>query len=361
METTAQTALIIDGETGTVLLEKAADTQFPPASLAKLMTMEIVFGALRAGETTLETVYPVSDHAWRTGGAPSRTSTMFAALKSSVPVNALMRGVIVQAANDAAIILAEGLNGTESAFAERMNARARELGLSGSVFKNPTGLPAEGQAVTARDLAVLARHISTTYPDWYAIYAEPQFEWNKILQRNRNPLLKTDLGATGMATGYTEEGGYSLLGVTQKDGRMTIAALGGLESEAARTKEAIRLLGWAASSFDRQVLFTAGSTIGSAKVFGGLATDVPLVLKDDLVAYVPVERGDEVKASILYDGPLRAPVEKGQRIGTLEIRVGDTLALKRDLHAGEDVSEGTFSMKAIDAAQELAFGWIRSL
>ncbi len=360
-QTQARNALIVDGETGAILLEKAANVPFGPASLAKMMTMEIVFDALTRGEIEMSDTFPVSEHAWRTGGAPSRTSTMFAAVKSSVPVDALLQGAIVQAANDACIILAEGLAGSEAAFADRMNRRAAEIGLTDSHFVNPTGLPADGQHVTARDLVKLARHIETTYPELYRIYAQPEFEWNKILQRNRNPLLRLDVGATGMATGFTEASGYALVGVTDRAGRKTFLALGGLASDAERAREAEKLLRWSNDTFERQELFAGGETVGDAWVYGGIKPRVGLVTGEPVVAYVPNASPDLVQAVIVYDAPLRAPIEKGQKVGRIEMRIQNQASITRELFAAEDVPQGTFSSRALDAAQELAFGWIRAL
>lgn len=360
-QTKARQALIVDGETRAVLLEKNADVAFGPASLAKLMTMEIVFDALKRGEISLTDSFTVSEHAWRTGGAPSRTSTMFAAVKSSVTVDALLQGAIVQAANDACIVLAEGMSGSEAAFAQRMNRRAAEIGLTGSHFVNPTGLPAEGQSVTARDLVTLARHIETTYPEYYRLYSQPEFEWNKILQRNRNPLLRLDIGATGMGTGFTEASGYSLVGVTERGGRKTFIALGGLASDAERAREAETLLKWANDTFERREVFSADEIVGHATVYGGTVPRVSLRTAEDVVAYVPNASPDLVKAVMIYDGPLRAPIEKGQKMGRVEMRIENQASIVRDLFAGEDVPQGTFSSRALDAAHELAFGWIRAL
>src|SRR5688572_781109 len=208
-ETKAKQAFMIDGETGTILFSKEPDALIPPASLAKLMTMEVVFNAIKAGRYTLDDTFQVSEHAWRTGGAGSGGSTMFAELKSTIRLGDLIQGVIVQSANDGCIIIAEGMAGSEENFAILMTERARQIGLERSVFKNSHGLPSEGQVVTARELVELARHIWREYPDFYKYYSQPQFTWNKITQRNRNPLLTMDIGADGMKTGYTEESGYA--------------------------------------------------------------------------------------------------------------------------------------------------------
>ncbi len=357
----ATQSLVVDGETGAILFEKNSAKAFPPASLAKIMTMEVVFEALRTRKVRLDQPFPVSEHAWRTGGAPSGTSTMFAKVRSSIPLDALIRGTIVQAANDAAIVIAEGMAGSESAFAGLMNARARELGMTGSVFANPTGLPASGQSVTARDLVVLARHVEGAHKDFYRLYAEPEFQWNEITQRNRNPLLRLNLGATGMSTGFTEAGGYSIVGVTEREGRKTFLVLGGLPSVKDREDEARRVIEWANSTFDRKVLFAAGTTVGRAAIYGGLVPEIVAVAREDVVALVPRDGPEKVKARVIYDWPLSAPLAAGDRVGRMEVLIGDTVTLSRDVFAADAVEQGSFAARALDAAQELAFGWIRSL
>ncbi|MFD2237773.1 D-alanyl-D-alanine carboxypeptidase family protein [Aureimonas populi] len=361
METSAGQAILIDGETGAVLFEKNADQPFPPASLAKLMTAEVVFNALEAGSVLPSTEYRVSDHAWRTGGAPSRTSTMFAEVRSNVPVDSLLRGLIIQQANDACLILAEGLAGSEAAFVALMNERAGELGLAGSKFVNATGLPAEGQATTVRDVARLSRHLERAYPALYELYGEREFEWNRIRQRNRNPLLAMDIGATGLATGFAEGVGYAIAGAVEREGRTTYIALGGLESERMRSSEARRLLDWAQGAFSRKTLVSAGESVGTAMVFGGMADRVSLVADADFVAYVPNDTTERLRAVVVYDGPLQAPVAEGEKVGRLELRVGERVSLSQDLYAGHDVEEGTFASRAVGAVRELAFGWVRAL
>lgn len=361
IETAAPQAIVLDVETGAVLFEKNADQPFPPASLAKLMTLELVFGALADGTIARDTAYPVSENAWRTGGAPSRTSTMFAEVRSSVPVEALMRGVAIQAANDASIVLAEGLEGTEGAFAQAMNERAVELGLTSSRFVNATGLPAEGQETTVRDMAHLARHMVSAYPDEYALFSEPEFTWNAIRQRNRNPLLAAEAGATGMGLGFTEGLGYAILGVAGDAGHETIVALAGVDSDAVRTRESLRLLEWAATSFERREVFGADTVVGQALVYGGTQPGVPLATGEAFVALLPRDAAEVVTGAVIYDGPLRAPVSHGDRVGRFELRIAGVPSVVQPLFAAEDVPEGTFSARAFGAVQELAFGWIRTL
>ena len=211
-ETKAKQAFMVDAETGTVLFSKDADKLIPPASLAKLMTSEVIFNAIKTGQHSLDDTFVVSENAWRTGGAPSGGSTMFAELKSVIPLESLIQGIVVQSANDGCIIVAEGMAGSEENFAKLMTDRARALGLEKSVFKNSTGLPAEGQVVTLRELAMLGLHMWKEYPDLYKYYSQPEFKWNKINQRNRNPLLAMGIGADGMQTGFTEESGYAIVG-----------------------------------------------------------------------------------------------------------------------------------------------------
>ena len=359
IETTAKEALLVDGETGTILLKKQPDTPFPPASLAKMMTMEVVFEAIASGQLSLDTQFPISVDAWRTGGAPSGTSTMFADVKSSVSVANLVRGAIIQSANDACIALAEGIAGSQEAFAELMNRRAGELGLTGSHFVNPTGLPAEGQHVTVGDLVTLARHIRTAHPELYEIYSEPDFTWNKIFQRNRNPLLKMDVGADGMETGYTEASGYALLGVTKRGGRVSYLAISGLASSKERSEEARRLLDWADQSFAIRRLYRKGAVVGSADVFGGTAGRVPLAAPKDIAALLPREEGERISARIRYDGPLAAPVEKDAEVARLDILVDGESVLSAPLVAARSVGTGSFSDRAMGAASELAVGWLR--
>lgn len=357
--TKAPQVLLLDDKSGTVLLSKNPDLKIPPASLAKLMTAEVVFEALQKGETTLETTYPVTEYAWRTGGAPSGTSTMFAALKSTPTVADLLQGMIVQAANDGAIILAEGLSGSESGFAEKMNARAKELGLTGSRFVNATGLPADGQTVTLSDLMKLARHIHSAHPESYRYYAQDAFTWNKIFQRNRNPLLRLDVGADGMGTGYTEASGYALVGSAEQNGRRLFLAMSGLSSIKEREEEAKKLIQWGMTSFDAVNIYAANEEVGTAQVFGGAASSVPLKVKDAVELLLPKEGRDKLKARISYEGPLNAPVAANTQIGTIAFELNGNVVQQMPLYTAQAVPVGTLSQRAMGAALELSTGWLR--
>ena len=358
-ETSAAQAFMVDVETGTVLFSKEPDAAFAPASLAKLMTMEDVFHAIGEGKLSLDDTFAVSENAWRTGGAPSGTSTMFAALKSSVAVRDLVRGVVVQQANDGCIVLAEGLAGSESAFAEMMNQRARALGMTGSHFVNATGLPAEGQKTTVRDLVTLATHLRQAHPDLFAIYAEPSFEWNKIYQLNRNPLLKLDLGADGLATGWSKEGGFAIAGSAARDGRRLLLAMSGLASESQRADEARRMLEWGNKAFQRQEIFRDGELVGLAQTYGGAKGGVALKARGPISILVPVDNRERLIARIVYEGPIEAPVEAGVEVGKLKVWVGESLRQETPLYTAEQVSVGGLHRRALDAIEELLIGWTR--
>jgi serine-type D-Ala-D-Ala carboxypeptidase (penicillin-binding protein 5/6) len=358
-ETRAKQALLIDAETGTILFSKDPDTPFPPASLAKLMTMEVVFHAIKAGRLTLDDTFVVSEHAWRTGGAMSGGSTMFAELGSSIRLEDLVKGVIVQSANDGCIIIAEGMAGSEENFANLMTERAREIGLKTSVFKNPHGLPAEGQVVTARELVKLAQHIWREYPDFYTFYSLREFTWNGITQRNRNPLLAMDIGADGMKTGFTEASGYAIVGSVERNGRRLFVALSGMASESERAEEARKILDWGMRAFEKVNLFEEGETVGEAKVYGGAKSSVNLTANGPLAIFVPITNRDRLIARIVYQGPVVAPVEAGAEIGTLKVWIGDTLSQETPLFAAESVPQGKLHERALDAVEELLIGWLR--
>ena len=358
-ETKAAQAYMIDAETGSVLFSKNADALIEPASLAKLMTMEMAFDALKAGRLKLDDTFVVSEHAWRAGGAPSGTSTMFAKLKSTIRIEDLIRGVTVQAANDACIVIAEGMAGTENNFARQMTERARRIGLEKSAFVNATGLPADGQQTTVRELVTLARHLWKDYPDFYRYYGEKEFTWNKIRQLNRNPLLGMDIGADGLVAGASEENGFGIVGSAEQGGKRVIAALSGLKGDKERAEEARKLLEWGLRSFEKTQVFATDEVVGEAQVFGGEKSGVALKAKGPVELFLPITNRDKLTARIVYQGPLAAPVEEGQEVGELKVWIGDTLSQEMPLYAAESVALGSLPHRALDAAKELAVGWLR--
>jgi len=358
-QTLAPHALLMDADTGTVLFEKAADEPFAPASMAKMMTVEIIFNELTQGRLNMDSEFAISENAWRKGGGGAGGSSMFAPLNSKVKLSDLLRGIIVQSGNDAAIAAAEAIGGTELNFGRMMTRRARELGLTQSVFVNATGYSDPEQKVTARELARLAVHIIETYPDLYKIFAEREFTWNKIRQQNRNPLLTMDLGADGLKTGFLEESGYALTASAVQGGQRLVLVVSGLKTARDRASETRKLLEWGFRAFEPRQLFANGETVADAKVFGGDKNSVPLIAKKPVRLLMPRGSGEKIVAKIVYQGPLRAPVQGGTEIGRLEGTRGDVQALDMPLYAGEDVGTGTLQQRAMDGLLELGTGLVR--
>jgi serine-type D-Ala-D-Ala carboxypeptidase (penicillin-binding protein 5/6) len=358
-QTTAPYVILLDAESGTVLFEKYADTPTPPSSMAKLMTSEVVFNELKQGRIKLDTEYLVSEDAWRRGGAPSHTSSMFASIHSKVRVEDLIQGAVVQSGNDACITLAEGIAGNEQAFVAMMNKRARELGLQKAFFTNSTGLPDPAQKVTVRELGRLARHIIRTYPEYYRYYGEHEFTWNKIKQPNRNPLLTMNIGADGLKTGFTVDGGYGMVGSAVQNGLRLIVVVNGLKSAKERGDEAKRLLDFGFKGFDPRPLFNDGQVVGVAKLFGGASGRVTLVGQGPISVLMPKNSSDHISAKIVYAGPVPAPVAVGQQIANLNIYRGDSLVLEAPLYAAESVERGNLRQRAFDGAAELVIGLFR--
>ncbi|MCW1839320.1 D-alanyl-D-alanine carboxypeptidase family protein [Prosthecomicrobium hirschii] len=358
-ETKAEQAILIDFESNTVLFEKNADKLFAPASLAKMMTIAVVFDQIKAGKLTLEQDFTISEHAWRTGGAPSRTSSMFAPINSRATVNDLIQGICVQSANDGAIAIAEGIAGTELAFSEMMNKKARDIGMTKSVFRNPTGLPDPDQKITAREYAKLAAYIIANHPDLYKVYSQREFTYNKIRQQNRNPLLNDGIGADGFKTGYIKESGYNIVGSAVQGGQRLIAVMGGMKSEKERAEESRKLLEWGFRSFEQITLYKAGESPGDAKVFGGATATVPLVGEKALTLLVPRGNRDKLRAHVIYRGPVKAPIEKGAQIGKLQVLRGDSVIQEKPLYAAEAVGLGPMHSRAMDAAYESVVRFVR--
>jgi D-alanyl-D-alanine carboxypeptidase (penicillin-binding protein 5/6) len=359
-QTLAPYAILIEAETGSVLFQKEADDLIAPASLAKLMTLDVVFDQLKLGNIKLNDAYVISENAWRKGGAMSHGSTMYAVLHSRVKVEDLLRGVVIQSGNDACIALAEGIAGNETTFVRMMNDRARELGLTKSYFTNVDGLPNPKMRVTARELAQIARHIVLTYPDYYRWFSEREFTWNKIRQYNRNPLLTLEVGADGMKTGFTNEAGYNLVGSAVQNGLRLIVVVTGLKNQKDRADEGRKLLEWGFKNFDTRLLFADGETVADAKVYGGVQGRVPAVAKGPIKLMVQRGVNERITAKMVYVGPIRAPVREGQPIGQLQVWRGDAKVLEVPLQASDSVAEGSTSQRAFDAAAELVINLFRT-
>jgi D-alanyl-D-alanine carboxypeptidase (penicillin-binding protein 5/6) len=359
-QTAAPYAILVDAESGSVLFEKNADQLMFPSSMSKLMTTEYVFHALAEKRLSLDDEITISENAWRRGGAPSGGSTMYAAIHSKIRVEDLIKGMMIQSANDACIAFAEALAGSEPAFASLLTKRARELGLTKSTFANSTGLHDPDGQVTARELAKLAAYLVHTYPDLYRLYSEREFTWNKIRQQNRNPLLAMGIGADGLKTGYTKEAGYGLVGSAVQNGLRLIVVVNGLKTLKERAEEARKLLEWGFRAFESRLLFAQGEAVGSIKLYGGEKGHLPVVGKGEIRVLVPRGSSEKITARIVYSGPVQAPVEQGAGIGTLKVWRGERLALEVPLQAGESVGRGTVSQRAFDAATELVIGLFRA-
>lgn len=353
-------AILIDGENGGVLFERDADRMIFPASLGKLMTAEYVFHELKEGRLKLTDEFMVSENAWRKGGAPSHGSTMFAAIYSKIPVDDLLHGMIIQSANDACIVLAEGIAGNEADFGAKLTARARAIGLEKSVFTNSNGLPDPGEQVTTRELGMLARHIIRTYPDFYQLFGQPEFTWNKIRQQNRNPLLGAMAGADGLKTGFTKEAGYGLVGSAVQNGQRLIVVVNGVSTAKERADEAKKLLEWGFRNFEQRVLFAEGQTIGTAKVFGGASSRVSLMADGAVRVMLPKTGADKLIARIVYSGPVPAPVTEGTPIGNLKVWRNDNLILSMPLKSAENVGKGNMPQRAFDAVTEMIIALFRA-
>jgi len=359
-QTGAPTAILIDAESGSVLFEKNADALVAPASLSKLMTTEVVLNELMQGRLKPTDEFLVSENAWRKGGAPSHTSSMFAPIHSRVSVDSLLHSVVIQSGNDACIVLAEGIAGSEEKFVEMMTKRARELGLTKSTFGNSNGLPDPKQLMTVRELAKLARHIVRTYPDYYHLYSESEFTWNKIRQLNRNPLIPMNIGADGLKTGFTKEAGYGLVGSAVQNGMRLIVVLNGAKTDKERAEEAKKLLEWGFHNFHSEPLFAEGQTIAEAKLYGGERSRVALMADRVVTLMVSRTAREKIIARVVYSGPVPAPVAKGQKIGTLKVWRSDALVLEVPLQAAESVETGSLAQRAFDAATELVIGLFRA-
>ncbi len=332
VDTAARLALIVDADTGAVLLEKNADERMPPSSMSKLMTMYVVFDLLKQGRLTMEQELPVSERAWRMGG-----SKMFVQLGTSVKVQDLIRGVIIQSGNDACIVLAEGIAGSETQFAEMLNDYGRKIGLTASSFRNATGWPDPEHRMTCRDLSILARRLINDFPEYFRIYSERSFVWNNITQENRNPLLGRVAGADGLKTGHTDEAGYGLTGTAKRGDRRLILVANGLSSMAARREETERLMEWGFREFENVALFRASDTIEEAPVYLGERLKVPLVGGRDVVLTLPKQWRRSLQVRLRYDSPVPAPIAKGQELGKLEVSGAGVPPMSVPLLAGVDV------------------------
>jgi len=356
--TKAKFAILIDAETGSVLFVKNADKLMAPASMSKLMTLAVIFRALKEGQLKFDDDFYVSVNAWRNGGAPSGTSAMFAPLNTRIKLSDLLQGIIVQSGNDACMILAEGIAGSEDAFAQMMTAEARRIGLKKSTFGNATGLPHPDQLMTVKEIAQLSRYIIKTYPDYYKYFAQREFRYRRHRFFNRNPLVYMKIGADGLKTGYTKEAGYGLAGSAVRDGRRLIAVLSGLKSKSEGKQEGRRLLEWGFRNFKQYRLFSAGQVVGNARVWGGDKFSVDLTGDGAVNVFLPrFSSKRKIKAWIVYQGPIKAPVAKGDQVAYLRVVSDGNSINEIPLYAAEHVERSGVIGRGFDSLVNLAFGW----
>jgi len=337
MTTSAKQAIIIDMGTGMTLLDKNAKDRMPTSSMSKVMTAYMVFDAIEQGRVRMDTMLPVSEKAWRKGG-----SKMFIEVGTEVSVADLLKGLIVQSGNDASIALAEGLVGDEDVFAAAMTKRAHDIGMKDSQFKNASGWPDPDHYSTAFDLAILAQRLIVDFPHEYSLYGMKEFTYGGITQANRNPLLYRNIGVDGIKTGHTDVAGYGLIASGEVNGRRVVMVVNGLESEQARAMESARLMGWALNGFDNETLMTVGQVIDNAPVLYGADSSVPLTVNRDVVVTVPKTEKKDIKISVTYNTPLKAPVIKGDVVGTIDISVPQIGDFKVPLVAADNVAESGF-------------------
>ncbi|MET0569233.1 MAG: D-alanyl-D-alanine carboxypeptidase family protein [Hyphomicrobiaceae bacterium] len=356
--TRARQAIVMEAETGAVLFQHNADELAPPASMSKLMTVAVIFKALKTGQVKLEDEFLVSVNAWRKGGAPSGTSAMFVPVNTKEPLDQLLQGIIVQSGNDACIAVAEGMAGSEDSFALLMTEEARKLGLKKSTFRNATGLPAPEHLMTARELAMLARHLIRDYPDLYNRFGQREFQYRKHRFHNRNPLLALSLGVDGLKTGFVKDAGYGMVASAKQDNRRLIVVVNGLEREEERKSEAARLLEWGFKSTTEYTLFGAGEVVGTARVWGGSRMFVPLVGSDGVHVVLPkLPPNQRLRAEIIYKSPLKAPIRKGDTVATLRVTTPAQAMNEVPLQAGEDIVPAGVIRRGLDTLVHMAFRW----
>jgi serine-type D-Ala-D-Ala carboxypeptidase (penicillin-binding protein 5/6) len=355
----ARHAYMMDADSGAVLYQHAADDLMYPASMSKLMTLAVLFRALKEGALKPTDEFVVSEGAWRRGGGPSGTSAMMIPLNSKVRLDELLPGIIIQSGNDACIVAAEGLAGSEDAFANIMTVEGKRIGLLKSTFRNATGLHHPEHQTTARDLAHLARYILREYPDQMPQFAQPQYLYRKHKFINRNPLLFLNIGADGMKTGFTKEAGYGMVATAKQGERRLIAVVNGLPTGEERKDEARKLLDWGFRSFTEVKLFDANEKVGDARVWGGDKLYVALVGNGDVNVFLPkFPPNQKLKADVIYNYPLKPPIKKGDPIAKLRVTSSTNAYSEVQLYAAEDVAPSGMWRRGLDSIALRAFSWI---
>jgi D-alanyl-D-alanine carboxypeptidase (penicillin-binding protein 5/6) len=351
METVARQAYIIDFETGQVLFEKNAHEKMPTSSMSKTLTGYMVFDALKNGKITLDQEFPVSEKAWRMQG-----SKMFVPLGGMIKVEDLIRGMLIQSGNDATIVLAEGISGTEEQFVDAMNTKAQQIGMTESHFMNASGWPDPEHYSTAHDLAVLGRALIHDFPDYYHYDSEKDFTYNNIKQGNRNPLLYKNIGADGIKTGHTDDAGYGLMGSAVRDGRRVIMVLNGMASMEERAQESTRLMEWALASFTNKSILSSGMKVADAPVIMGVEKSVPLIVNQDMKITMPRGASANVRAEAVFKAPLEAPVTEGQEVGIVRITIPNQQPIEVPVLAAKSIPRLGFFPATMEKGRRLIMG-----
>jgi serine-type D-Ala-D-Ala carboxypeptidase (penicillin-binding protein 5/6) len=358
--TNARQAFLMDAETGAVLYHKNADDLMPPASMSKLATLAVLFKAIKEGRVKLDEQWPVSKHAWETGGGPSRSSAMFLPLNGKASVNDLIQGLIVQSGNDAAIVVAEAMAKSEAAFAQQLTDYVRQLGMTKSTFTNATGLPQPDHQMTARELAILARHMMIAFPEYYAWFAQKEYRYGKHRFINRNPMLFTNSGFDGLKTGYVAEAGYGMVASAVREDRRLIAVVNGLATKEERKSETAKLVDWGFKSFAPLKLFDKDEKVGEARVWGGSRIFVPLVGNGDVSVLMPrfAQNKSKFTAEVVYKGPLKPPIKRGDQVAVLRVTSQVGSVAEVPLYAAEDIERSAMWARGLDSLVHLAFRWV---
>ena len=339
IETKARTAVLMDYDTGEILFAKDHKKMVAPASMSKLMTIYMVFEKLKDGTLSLDDVFTVSENAWRKGGAATGGSTMFLKIGQKVRVEDLIKGILIQSGNDACIVAAENIAGSEEEFAQQMNIKAKRIGLMNSSFANSTGLPDPNQKMSMEDLALLSKAIISEFPEFFHIFSEKEFTFNGIKQGNRNPLLYTMRNADGMKTGHTEEAGFSLTATVKRGDRRLIEAMGGMKSNKERSEEAEKLINWGFREFDNYKILEQGQMVAEVPVWMGKEGNVGLIVNEDVVKTIARGKVIDTKMTVVFDKPVRAPIKKGDQLGIVKVEIPDREKFDVPLYADKDVDE----------------------
>lgn len=339
IETKARNLILMDYDTGQYLITKDADKMVPPASMSKLMTVYMVFSKLKDGSLSLDDTFTVSENAWRKGGAATGGSTMFLSIGDKVRVEDLLKGILIQSGNDACIVVAENLSGSEEDFSADMQKKAKEIGLKNSSFANSTGLPHPDHRMSVEDLAILSHKIISEFPEYYHIFSEMTFTYHNIKQGNRNPLLYSMQNADGLKTGHTEEAGFSLTASAKKGNRRLIEVMTGLSSNKERSEEAEKIMSWGFREFDNYTILKKGTKVAEMPVYFGTDKTVDMIVSEDVIRTLKKNKTDKVKLTAIYDKPVKAPIKAGQPIGVIKAEVPGSGEIEIPLVAAKDVNK----------------------